>query len=125
MIDTYTRLLENVAELDDKAASDAAVTKLIHHLKSSGRIKMLPQIARELRNVAARRRALEPKVEAASEAEAARALACAHAAGIEAKRVRVNHSLIRGWRAWSRGKLVDTSAKRALVEIYTNVVSGS
>ncbi|HUY05341.1 MAG TPA: F0F1 ATP synthase subunit delta [Candidatus Paceibacterota bacterium] len=121
MIDTYTRLLEAVAETEDKAAADAAVTKLIVHLKSAGRMNILPKIARELRKVASRRHALRPRVEVASEKESAGALAAAAALGIDAKRATVNHSLIRGWRAQSEGKLIDRSAKHALAKIYQKV----
>jgi len=123
MIDDYTRLLEATVELEDKAVSDAAVTKLIMHLKSAGRMKMLPQIARELRKIAARRHALRPYVEVAHQKEAARALCAAAAAGIVARHAVVNHSLIHGWRAREEGKLVDHSAKRALLHIYQRVTS--
>ncbi len=121
MIDNYTRLLEVAAELEDKAASDAAVTKLIMHLKSAGRMKMLPQIARELRKVAARRRALRPRVEVAHLKESEAALAAAAQAGFRATHANVNHSLIHGWRALGGGNLIDHSAKRALLSIYQNV----
>ncbi len=121
MIDEYTRLLESVAEHDDAAAADAAVTKLIQHLVSTGRVKILPQIVRELRKVAARRKAFETVVEAASEHEAAAALRAAADEGLHARRARVNHGLIAGWRARGNGKLVDRSAKRALVDIYQRV----
>ncbi len=164
MIDDYTRLLEATAEIEDKAASDAAVTKLIMHLKSAGRVKMLPQIARELRKVAARRHALRPLVEVASrkEEEAARpappaggilarpgrgdkgrvcgrgarpgggstwaaligggaAPAAASSEGIVARHASVNSSLVCGWRARQGGRLVDRSAKRALLAIYQQV----
>lgn len=121
MIDAYTKLLETVAEHGDKQEADAAVSKIIFHLKSSGRIKMLPQIVRELRKVAARRKALEPVVEVASEREAADALVWASESGISAKHAHVNHSLIAGWRAQEAGRLVDRSAKSAFIEIYKNV----
>lgn len=121
MIDTYTRLLEATAELEDKAAADAAVTKLIMHLKSAGRMSMLPRIARELKKVAARRQALAPRVEVAREKDAHEALTEAAKEGIVAKHADVNPSLIRGWRAQSHGTLIDRSAKRALVKIYQKV----
>ena len=121
MIDTYTRLLEAVAETEDEAVADVAVKKLIMHLKSSGRMNMLPKIARELHKVAARRVALSPRVEVASQKEAASALVAAAAEGIVAKHAEVNPSLIRGWRAQAGGKLVDHSAKRALTQIYQKV----
>ena len=121
MIDDYTRLLEATAELEDKAVSDAAVTKLILHLKSYGRMKMLPQIARELRKVAARRHALRPNIEVAHEKESAAALRAAAHEGIIAKHASVNPDLIHGWRARSGDKLIDRSAKRALLHIYQQV----
>jgi F0F1-type ATP synthase delta subunit len=121
MIDDYTRLLEATAELEDKAASDAAITKLIMHLKSAGRMKMLPAIARELRKVAARRHALRPYVEVAHQKEEAHALHAAAELGIIARHAVVNPSLIQGWRARAKGTLVDHSAKRALLRIYQQV----
>lgn len=123
MIDNYTRLLEATAELEDKAASDTAITKLIMHLKSAGRMKMLPRIARELRRVAARRHALRPRVEVAHGREEAAALVAAAKAGIVAKHAVINNSLIHGWRARQGDKLVDQSAKRALLHIYQKVIS--
>jgi len=115
MIDTYTRLLEATAELDDKAA---AVSKLIMHLKSMGRMNMLPKIVSELRRVAARRSALRPRVEVAHGSDEAEALKEAAVLGIHAEHANVNPSLIRGWRAYGAGRLVDRSAKHALIQIY-------
>ncbi len=121
MIDDYTRLLEAAAELENKAASDVAVTKLILHLKSAGRMKMLPQIARELRKVAARRHALKPIVEVAHEKDVPAALRAAAHEGIVTRHANVNSSLIHGWRARSGGLLIDRSAKSALLHIYQKV----
>ena len=123
MIDEYTRLLESSAgHADDRVASEA-VSKLVAHLKSTGRVKMLPAILRQLRTIAARRRALAPVVEVAHEKEAARALRDAAAAGIVAKHVHINTALIHGWRARSGSQLVDRSAKRALIDIYQKVTA--
>lgn len=121
MIDEYTRLLEATAELEDKAASDAAVTKLIMHLKSSGRMNMLPQIARELRKIASRRHALRPTVEVAHANEAEAALRIAAHEGIVASHAKINPALIHGWRARSGDRLIDRTAKRALLTIYQKV----
>lgn len=123
MIDTYTRLLEASAELEDKETSDKAVTKLIVHLKSAGRMKMLPQIARELRKIAIRRHALRPQVEVAHGKEVVAALAAAAREGIVAPEATINNQLIHGWRARSGDKLVDRSAKRALLHIYQKVTA--
>lgn len=123
MIDNYTRLLEATAELEDKTVSDAAITKLILHLKATGRIEMLVEIARELRKIAARRHALRARVEAAHEKEVPVALREAAAAGIVAKHASVNTTLIHGWRAQKGGKLIDRSAKSALLHIYQKVTT--
>lgn len=123
MIDDYTRLLEVAAESEDAAVEEAAVSSLVAHLKSAGRMKMLSQIVRRLRLVAARRHAMRPLVEAAHEKDAAGALRQAAIAGISAKHAVINPSLISGWRARENGKLVDHSAKRALLDIYQNVVT--
>ena len=123
MIDSYARVLEITAELEDKTVADAAVGKLIAHLRSSGRLNLLPQILRELRRIAARRHALRPRVEVASEKEAAATLRAAAEAGIEAPRASVNKALVRGWRAWGNGVLVDRSAKRALIDIYQKIIA--
>lgn len=123
MIDTYTRLLEATAEHESKEVSDAAVTKLIVHLKSAGRMQMLPQIARELKNIAARRHALRPHLEVAHGKEAESALAAAALEGIVVKHAVINTDLIHGWRARSGDRLIDRSAKRALLHIYQNVTA--
>lgn len=123
MIDTYTRLLEATAEIEDTSTADLAVTKLIMHLKSVGRMKMLPQIARELRKIASRRAMLKPRVEVAHEKDSASALRDAAREGIIAEHATVTPALICGWRAQSHGKLVDRSAKHALINIYQKVTS--
>ena len=123
MIDDYTRLLEATAELGDKAAADAAVTKLIMHLKSAGRMKILPAIVQKLRKIAARRDALRPIVEVAHEKESASALRDAAREGIVAQHTNVNPSLIRGWRAQKGGILIDRSAKSALLNIYQKITA--
>ena len=123
MIDTYTRLLESVASLEDASASETAVTNLVAHLKSAGRMKMLPEIVRELRKIAARRHALRANVEVAHKKEAAAARSAAASEGIVAHEANVNPSLIHGWRAQEGGKLIDRSAKRALLEIYQKVTT--
>jgi F0F1-type ATP synthase delta subunit len=96
---------------------------LIAHLRHTGRMKLLPQVLRELRTQAAREALLAPKVEVAHEKESARALRLAGAAGIHAKHARVNHSLVKGFRARSGSTLMDQSAKRALIDIYQQITT--
>jgi F0F1-type ATP synthase delta subunit len=123
MIDDYTRILEAAAELEDQAAADEIVKKLVKHMQSAGHMNMLQDIARELRKIAARREAKQPHVEAASTKEASHALHEAAKEGIVAKKAHINQSLIRGWRARSDGTLLDRSAKQALVQIYKNAIT--
>lgn len=123
MIDDYVRILDRVAEYGDEAAAERAVQKLVAHLEGRGRVKMLPQILRALKAIAARREALAPTVEAAHENETHAALAAAAKEGITVERAHVNAALIAGWRARKGGTLVDHSAKAALVDIYQKVTS--
>ena len=108
-----------------KAGTDEKklVDGLVAHLKTEGRMKLLPGIARELKALDARRQSLAPSIEVASEAEKASALSSAKALGIEAENVSVNPSLIRGWRARSGSSLVDRSAKRGLVDLYQRITN--
>lgn len=123
MIDEYLRILEAAAESDDKKVHEGAVAKLIRHLKGAGRLKMLPEILREFRKVNARRKALAPFVEVASESETKHALKASADEGIAAKHAHVNHALIKGFRARGNGRLVDRSAKRGLTDIYQKITN--
>ena len=118
MMDQYTRLLESAALANDERLADQAVHKLIAHLKSTGRMKMLPAVMTELTKLALRRKLLSPSLEVASEKERSIALKEAKEAGIEAAEAVVNPSLVSGWRGFSGGKLVDRTGKRALIDIY-------
>ncbi|MDE1965950.1 MAG: hypothetical protein KGI41_01745 [Patescibacteria group bacterium] len=121
----YSRILAAIAETSDEKAAGEAVAKLIAHLKSAGRVKMLPQVLRELRTLAARRARTAPVVEVANGKDADAALRAAREAGIDAKEASVNPALVSGWRARREGVLVDRSGKQALIRIYTAAVSGS
>src|SRR3989344_2194126 len=92
MIDSYARLLESVVETGDAVAAEAAVTKLVAHLRSAGRMNMLSKIAHELRRVSARRQPIAPRVEVAQKKEEAAALRAAADFGIKASNVDVNPS---------------------------------
>ena len=118
MMDQYTRLLETAALANDERVADQAVHKLIAHLKSTGRMKMLPSVMGELKRLALRRKLLSPKLEVASEKERSAALKEAKEAGIEVRDAVVNPSLVSGWRGFSGGRLVDKTGKRALIDIY-------
>jgi hypothetical protein len=71
----------------------------IAHLKKTGRMKLLPQVLRELKESEARERLTAPRKETAKE----------------------NPALISGWREIADGKLTDRTGKRALLEIYKKI----
>lgn len=71
------------------------------HLKRTGRMKMLPQVLRELKEEAARGRLSNERTETAQE----------------------NPSLISGSRSIKDGVLTDTTGKRALLEIYQKITT--
>lgn len=121
MEDEYARILKAVAESDDAPAKEEAVTRLIVHLKSTGRIKLLVGILKKLKVIEARRLKRSPRVEVARAGESSAALTEAAQEGIVASHAHVNESLIKGFRAQAVGKLVDRSAKRALIDLYQNL----
>ena len=108
-------------QLENGMDEEKLVAGLVGHLKAEGRMKLLPGIVRELKNLHARTSALLPTIEIASESEKAAALSAAKAEGIASPEVRVNPSLIRGWRLRSKDTLVDRSAKQALVDLYQRI----
>lgn len=73
----------------------------VAHLRKTGRMKLLPQVLRELRENTARALRLNPKKETAHE----------------------NPSLISGWRTIENGVLTDTTGKRALLDIYKKIIA--
>ena len=73
----------------------------IAHLKRTGRMKLLPLILRELRTEEARANKLSTRTETAVD----------------------NPSLISGWRKLENGRLVDTTGKSALINIYRNIIA--
>ena len=113
-------IAEAVRRGDDEAALVAGLTA---HLAREGRSKLLPAILRELQRLAAAEAKLAPQIEVASEAESAGAQIAARAVGIESATVRVNPDLIRGWRARSGSRLIDHSAKHALVDLYQRITN--
>lgn len=101
---------------------DEIFKKLRAHLAETGRLKLLPQIAEELRTLEARRALSAPELEVATEAERGEAEAAAKAQGITAKAT-VNPHLIHGWRLRANGRITDRSAKRVLIDIYRKAIA--
>lgn len=106
------------------AKSDGtAYDRLVAHLKERGRLKLLPQIARELTTLMARSKATAATLTVASEEERTTAIEQARAEGFEAEEVVIDTTLIRGWRATQKGTLIDRSGKRALTDLYRNITT--
>lgn len=104
---------------DEKVVADS----LVSQLKSSGRMKLLPGILRELRVLESRNETLAAIVEVASAKDKSAALEGAKEVGIEASDVVVNPDLIAGWRARSGSTLVDRSAKESLLSLYRRITT--
>ena len=121
MPEQYAQAIWNMSRLEG-ANAKTIVAKISAHLKASGRLKLLPHILVALKKIEARETKLASVVEVASEHESAKALKAAAAAGIHAEHAKVNHSLINGWRATSKEKLVDNSSKRMLLDLYQAVI---
>jgi F0F1-type ATP synthase delta subunit len=118
----YAQAVWNLAHKDGADVS-AVVKNLVANLKSHGKLKLLPGILQNLHRLEERNAKLAPMVEVAHAGDSAQALKEAAAHGIHAKHAQVNPSLIKGWRASSNGKLVDSSAKRSLIDLYKKVVT--
>jgi F0F1-type ATP synthase delta subunit len=95
--------------------------KLLAHLKSSGRTKLLPGILRELKVLETRTESGATHLEVASEKEEARARTALHKEGIVPTHVTIQPNLVSGWRARSKNALVDCSGKRGLIDLYRTV----
>lgn len=121
MRDSYTRVLESVIAHGDERVASEALHKLIAHLRSTGRLKLLTQILQELKKTLSRRATHTTRLEVAHEREKATALAAVRTVGVHPEHVQVNPSLIQGWRVRSKDFLLDQSAKHALLTIYQRV----
>ncbi len=118
---TYATALSN-AFSQGKDASEL-VDGLVRHLKATGRMKLLPRIKQMLVEGEAYAKKTTSILEVARKEDEAEAVAEAKKEGIDVQEVRINDSLIRGWRARSKGMLIDRSAKHSLVEMYKNIIN--
>lgn len=117
----YAQALLNLQSKGAKTSE--LVTQLSTHLKEKGRLKLLPRILAELKKMQARHEKEFTKLEVASDKETAKALKELDALGIDTNGVHVNHSLIKGYRILRKDVLVDRSAKRGLIDLYTNITN--
>lgn len=119
-----TLYAEAITRLLAKGIDEALLVKnLVAHLKSVGRMKLLPGIRSELKVLQVRNTVHEAHIEVARKEDTKSAQEAAAKEGITASVVTVNPSLIRGWRARSGGTLLDRSGKRALIDLYDRITA--
>ncbi len=75
--------------------------EFVAHLRRTGRLKLLPQVLRELRRDEAYARKFAPRRETAAE----------------------NPALISGWRTIENGVLTDNTGKGALIDMYKKIIT--
>jgi F0F1-type ATP synthase delta subunit len=121
-IQLYAEALWNASQ-QEGADAKKIIVHLSKSLDAQGRIKLLPGILRSFQRIAERNTKLGGIVEVAHAGESAKALKEAAAYGIHAEHAHVNPSLIKGWRATGNGKIIDTSAKRSLIELYRSITA--
>lgn len=117
----YAHALFELAQKPGTQA-DELVQKLVAHLKETGREKLLPRILRELKRIEARAESFGELLEVASENEVKQAEREAQALGITAK-AQVNGTLVSGWRARAGSRVIDRSGKRALLDLYREILA--
>lgn len=116
----YAKALDDLTRTQGMR-EDEAYEKLLTHLRATGRMKILPQLLRELKTLRERKRMHAPSLEVASAAESSAAEKAAKEQGVEVKAV-VNPALVTGWRLTTGAALVDRSGKRALIDLYRSIV---
>lgn len=107
-----------------------AVAKLREVLARHGRETLLPRIGRAFARIAARERAKSAVVlsvarekDARNAKQEAAGVLRELAAGAEDVEIRVDDSLIGGWRLEGRERLVDASYKKSLLSIYNRATA--
>jgi len=75
--------------------------EFVAHLRRTGRLKLLPQVLRELRRDEVYARKFAPRTETAAE----------------------NPALISGWRTIENGVLTDNTGKGALIDMYKKIIT--
>lgn len=97
-----------------------AVRRIHESLEKSGRVALMPRIARAISRIAERAVRSRPTLTIASETDRNAKVAEARTklSIPEETIVRIDESLVGGWRYEERGRLVDTSYKGQLLDIY-------
>ncbi|MBI4079859.1 F0F1 ATP synthase subunit delta [Candidatus Kaiserbacteria bacterium] len=120
---TYAEALWKLIE--DGEQPKKAVAKLKVYLEARGRVNLLPKIARAFARIAARERArsavmisVARQKDVAKAEREARAILTELGATAADLDVRLDDSLVGGWRLEGRERLVDASFKKSLLSIY-------
>lgn len=102
-----------------------AIHALVERLKRESRIGLLPRIAKAFARVGEREHAkTRTTLYVAREHDAHTSIAAAgRFAAVEKHDVRVDETLIGGWRLESGDKLVDASYKKHLLDIFNRVTA--
>lgn len=117
----YAQALYTLAKKPGAKADDL-VKRLIAHLSETGREKLLPRILREFSRIDARAESFGEILEIASAKEKTAAEKEAQAFGITSP-AQINAELVTGWRARSGSRVIDRSGKRALLDLYRQILT--
>ena len=104
------------------AKADELVKRLVAHLQETGREKLLQRILREFKRIDARAESFGESLEVASAKEKPGAVKEAGAFGITAD-AHINPELVTGWRARKGSRVIDRSGKRALLDLYRQILT--
>jgi F0F1-type ATP synthase delta subunit len=117
MPETYAHALVSLVQCGEVTV-EVAVKNLSDSLRKTGKLKLLPAILAALKKYEYEDARASSVIEVSSPAISESAKAEARAAGIDTASVVVNESLISGWRARSASKLIDTTGKKFLIEVF-------
>ena len=116
----YAKALKEV--LSEGFNVDKAIANFIAMLKRRGALRLLPKIALEFESIEKRTEAYKPTLSVARDSDFAKAV---NDAGVDKSSVakNVDETLIGGYKIEQNGTLVDTSYKRALLDIYRKITN--
>ncbi len=118
----YSQAIVRVLEKTNNDNS-IVVKKLIENLRSTGRLKLISGIVRELKVIEALEKKKAPFIEIAREEDREFVVTTAKKRNLPKVIATVNPSLIRGWRSCVSGTLVDNSTKQSLIKLYRNITN--
>ena len=105
MADRYATLFASLAELEDRRVAETIFEKLMTHIRSTGRLGLLPQVLRALTAVHKQNEQAASRMEVAKASQIEDAKHIARRLGIPYNAILVNTDLISGWRAYENNRL--------------------